>query len=290
MPLEQFIARIKARRNPARMWRNSPCARRVGPSILLTCSAGWTGLASGHRAQPKGVAIRVQIEPTHMARGGKFRGRMRVFALSSQKRENVIVPRRFQPNNAPAPAKDGPRVNEEIISRTILLIGDDGHKYGEIGSTRRAPSRRNKASTWSKSRPTVKPPVVKLMDYGKYKYEQQKKAAEARKKQKVIEIKEIKMRPTIDDHDYDVKMRAMQALLRRRRQGQGDAAFPRPRNGAPASRHGAAQPDPEGHRRHRQDRTIPEDGRPPDDDGAGAAMRSRVNPTRVMARACGPLS
>jgi translation initiation factor IF-3 len=55
--------------------------------------------------------------------------------------------------------------------------------------------------------------VVKLMDYGKYKYEQQKKAAEARKHQKVIEIKEIKMRPMIDDHDYDVKMRAMKRFF-----------------------------------------------------------------------------
>jgi translation initiation factor IF-3 len=55
--------------------------------------------------------------------------------------------------------------------------------------------------------------VVKLMDYGKYKYEQQKKAAEARKKQKVIEIKEIKMRPTIDDHDYDVKMRSVRRFF-----------------------------------------------------------------------------
>jgi translation initiation factor IF-3 len=61
--------------------------------------------------------------------------------------------------------------------------------------------------------PGTKPPVVKMMDYGKYKYEQQKKAAEARKKQKVIEIKEIKMRPTIDDHDYDVKMRAIKRFF-----------------------------------------------------------------------------
>ena len=56
--------------------------------------------------------------------------------------------------------------------------------------------------------PMAKPPVCRLMDYGKFKYEQQKKQAEARKKQKIIEIKEIKMRPGIDDHDYDVKMRA----------------------------------------------------------------------------------
>ena len=65
--------------------------------------------------------------------------------------------------------------------------------------------------------PDNKPPVAKLMDYGKYKYEQQKKANEARKKQRVIEIKEIKMRPTIDDHDYDVKMRAIHKFI-----GEGD--------------------------------------------------------------------
>jgi translation initiation factor IF-3 len=59
--------------------------------------------------------------------------------------------------------------------------------------------------------------VVKLMDYGKFKYEQQRKAAEARKKQKVIELKEIKMRPTIDDHDYETKMKAMQRFF-----GEGD--------------------------------------------------------------------
>jgi len=57
--------------------------------------------------------------------------------------------------------------------------------------------------------PNAEPPVCKLLDFGKFKYEQQKKANEARKKQKVIEIKEIKMRPGIDDHDYDVKKRAM---------------------------------------------------------------------------------
>ena len=61
--------------------------------------------------------------------------------------------------------------------------------------------------------PNNNPPVCKIMDYGKYKYSAQKKAAEARKKQKVVEIKEIKLRPMIDDHDYDVKMRAMQRFF-----------------------------------------------------------------------------
>jgi translation initiation factor IF-3 len=61
--------------------------------------------------------------------------------------------------------------------------------------------------------PTADPPVCKILDYGKFKYESQKKKNEARKKQKVIEVKEIKMRPGIDDHDYDVKMRAMHRFL-----------------------------------------------------------------------------
>ena len=61
--------------------------------------------------------------------------------------------------------------------------------------------------------PLAEPPVCKLMDFGKYKYEAQKKASEARKKQKVIEIKEIKLRPTIDRADYDVKLRAMRNFL-----------------------------------------------------------------------------
>jgi translation initiation factor IF-3 len=65
--------------------------------------------------------------------------------------------------------------------------------------------------------PNSSPPVCKILDYGKYKYQAQKKAAEARKKQKVVEIKEIKLRPMIDDHDYDVKMRSMERFF-----GEGD--------------------------------------------------------------------
>jgi len=61
--------------------------------------------------------------------------------------------------------------------------------------------------------PNAAPPVCKILDYGKFKYQEQKRRAEARKKQKVIEIKEIKMRPTIDDNDYNVKMRAMKRFL-----------------------------------------------------------------------------
>ncbi len=61
--------------------------------------------------------------------------------------------------------------------------------------------------------PNANPPVCKILDYGRYKYQAQKKAAEARKKQKTVEIKEIKMRPNIDTHDYDVKMKSMQRFF-----------------------------------------------------------------------------
>ncbi|WP_167085212.1 translation initiation factor IF-3 [Rhizomicrobium palustre] len=124
----------------------------------------------------------------------------------------MAPPRRFSPQDR-APAKDGPRINEEIFARTMLLIGDDGHKYGEIGTDEARAIAEEKGLDLVEVSPDNAPPVVKLMDYGKFKYEQQKKAAEARKKQKVIEIKEIKMRPTIDDHDYDVKMKAMRRFF-----------------------------------------------------------------------------
>jgi translation initiation factor IF-3 len=61
--------------------------------------------------------------------------------------------------------------------------------------------------------PDAQPPVCKILDFGKFKYQEQKKAAEARKNQKIVEIKEIKMRPSIDDHDYDVKMKAIRRFF-----------------------------------------------------------------------------
>ena len=72
---------------------------------------------------------------------------------------------------------------------------------------------RRSGSTWSRSRPTPIRRSARSLDYGKFKYETQKKENEARKKQKVIEVKEIKMRPNIDEHDYEVKMRAMNRFL-----------------------------------------------------------------------------
>ena len=84
---------------------------------------------------------------------------------------------------------------------------------GEVGTEEALAMAEEKGFDLVEVSPGSKPPVVKMLDFGKYKYEQQKKAAEARKRQKVIEIKEIKMRPTIDDHDYDTKMKAMKRFF-----------------------------------------------------------------------------
>jgi translation initiation factor IF-3 len=115
---------------------------------------------------------------------------------------------------APPPVqKDGPRVNDEIRVREVQLIDQTGHNHGPT-DIQVALSRAQEAGLdLVEIAPNSVPPVCKILDYGKYKYQAQKKAAEARKKQKVVEVKEIKLRPMIDDHDYDVKMRAMQRFF-----------------------------------------------------------------------------
>lgn len=105
--------------------------------------------------------------------------------------------------------KDGPRINEEIRVREVQLIDQQGTNHGptdiQVALARAAEAGLDLVEI----APNSVPPVCKILDYGKYKYQAQKKAAEARKKQKVVEVKEIKFRPMIDDHDYDVKMRSM---------------------------------------------------------------------------------
>jgi translation initiation factor IF-3 len=104
-------------------------------------------------------------------------------------------------------------VNEEIRVPQVRLIDADGEMIGVL-PIREALARAAEAGLdLLEISPNAVPPVCKLTDFGKFKYEQQKKKNEAKKKQKVIEIKEIKMRPNIDDHDYGVKMRAMVAFL-----------------------------------------------------------------------------
>ena len=118
---------------------------------------------------------------------------------------------------AQLPTRDGPRVNEEIRSPQVRLIDQDGEMLGVMSAREALIRAYDVGLDLLEISPNAVPPVVKILDYGKYKYEQQKKANEARKRQKVVEIKEIKVRPNIDDHDYDVKMRQMKDFI-----GEGD--------------------------------------------------------------------
>ncbi len=115
---------------------------------------------------------------------------------------------------APQPAaKEGPRINEEIRVREVQLIDKDGANKGVVDIETAIGMAQEAGLDLVEIAPNSSPPVVKILDFGKYKYQAQKKAAEARKKQHVVEIKEIKIRPMIDDHDYDVKMRSMRRFF-----------------------------------------------------------------------------
>jgi translation initiation factor IF-3 len=109
--------------------------------------------------------------------------------------------------------KDGPRINEEIRVREVQLIDATGHNHGATPIQTALEMAQSAGLDLVEIAPNSVPPVCKILDYGKFKYQAQKKAAEARKKQHVVEIKEIKLRPMIDDHDYDVKMRAMKRFF-----------------------------------------------------------------------------
>ncbi|MFC3126782.1 translation initiation factor IF-3 [Pseudoroseomonas globiformis] len=111
------------------------------------------------------------------------------------------------------PPREGPRVNEDIRVPQVRLIDQDGEMIGVMSAREALLRAYDVGMDLLEISPNAVPPVCKITDYGKYKYEQQKKANEARKKQKIVEIKEIKVRPNIDDHDYDVKMRAAKGFL-----------------------------------------------------------------------------
>jgi len=109
--------------------------------------------------------------------------------------------------------QDGPRVNTEIDARSIRLIDADGEMVGVVSLREGLDMAAEVGLDLVEVSPNADPPVCKILDFGKFKYEAQKKKNEARKKQKVIEVKEVKLRPNIDDNDYDVKMRAMRKFL-----------------------------------------------------------------------------
>jgi translation initiation factor IF-3 len=112
-----------------------------------------------------------------------------------------------------APSRDGPRINAQINVPSVRVVGEDGEMIGVL-PIREALSRAAEVGLdLVEISPNAEPPVCKILDFGKYKYEIQKKKNEARKKQKVIEVKEIKLRPNIDEHDYEVKMRSVHRFL-----------------------------------------------------------------------------
>ena len=105
------------------------------------------------------------------------------------------------------------RINGEVTAREVRLIGTDGEIIG-IMSGREALKMAEEADTdLVEISPNATPPVCRLMDYGKFKYQEQKKAAEARAKQKIVQVKEIKLRPGTDENDYQVKMRNIKRFI-----------------------------------------------------------------------------
>ena len=116
---------------------------------------------------------------------------------------------RAAPEREPA----GPRMNEDIRVREVRLIDATGQNVGVVSTPEALAKAVEAGLDLVEISPDANPPVAKILDYGKYKYQEQKKAAEARKRQKIVEIKEIKMRPSIDDHDFDVKMRAIKRFF-----------------------------------------------------------------------------
>ncbi len=104
-------------------------------------------------------------------------------------------------------------MNEDIRVREVRLIDHTGRNVGVVAIADALARATEAGLDLVEISPDANPPVAKILDFGKYKYQEQKKAAEARKRQKIVEIKEIKMRPSIDDHDYDVKMRSIRRFF-----------------------------------------------------------------------------
>ena len=118
------------------------------------------------------------------------------------------------PAQEPAPSRnDGPRVNHQINVPQVRLVREDGSMVGVVTTREAITMAADVGLDLVEVSPNATPPVCKILDLGKFKYEEQKRKNEARKKQKVIEVKEIKLRPGIDIHDYDVKMRSIHRFL-----------------------------------------------------------------------------
>jgi len=111
------------------------------------------------------------------------------------------------------PTKSGPRYDEYIQSPKVRVIDDEGENLGVMFTNEAIEQANDKGLNLVEVSPNADPPVCKFLDVGKYRFEAQKKANLARKSQKTQDIKEVKMRPNIDTHDYDVKMRNVNKFI-----------------------------------------------------------------------------
>jgi translation initiation factor IF-3 len=132
--------------------------------------------------------------------------------------QEISIPRPPFPsrdkNEAPRRDKDGgPRVNDAITARQVRVVDETGEMRGVLSVAEALAIADEAGLDLVEVSPNAEPPVCKVLDYGKYRYELQKQSAQARKKQKVIELKEIKLRPNIDDHDFSIKMKNAKSFL-----------------------------------------------------------------------------
>lgn len=127
------------------------------------------------------------------------------------------VPIAIANTNAPVREEDGPRINEAIKAKQVRLIDENGENRGVVSISEALRIAEDAGLDLIEISPQATPPVCKVLDFGKYKYEVQKRKNEAKKNQKVVSIKELKMRPVIDMHDYEVKLKQAKKFL-----SQGD--------------------------------------------------------------------
>lgn len=132
----------------------------------------------------------------------------RIFTSSLSQETHAIS----RPTHPPRKNK-GPRINDDITTAQVRVIDQDGEMQGVMEIADALALAADAGLDLVEVSPGAAPPVCKVLDFGKYKYEQQKKAAEARKKQKVVDVKEVKIRPATEKHDYEVKLRNARRFL-----------------------------------------------------------------------------
>lgn len=135
----------------------------------------------------------------------------RIIESIKQTQEVTIIK---EGTNAPVRDSDGPRINEDIRAKEVRLIDAEGENRGIVSIKEALAIAEEYGLDLIEISPQANPPVCKVLDYGKYKYEVQKRKNEAKKNQKVVEIKELKLRPMIDTHDYEVKVKQAKKFLK----------------------------------------------------------------------------